>query len=588
MAHSRMMRNFIILQEDEKDQSVSKDKVLSGYVKIETRPDRCRISFYAQNIKADQNRCYMALICYKKDVKQIINIGALSIGREGKCDTGVEFPINDIAGLGLNAEKIIGAAIYKEIQGRTVYLMYGFINGHVPKEDWKKFSKLKCKDMEKEEEKKPKLEMKKEEPVKEKAKNLEVKVKDKCDDKEIKVDKECKKKEDFFDNEYIDGTKCKDKDKKCDKDKDDDHKKYDHDDDHHDDYHDYDDDHHDHDHHDDDHHDDDHDDHHDDDHDHDDHHDHDDDHHDHDDKKCKKCSSMEQSVPTIEGVSDDIPLEMPLNISSMSADEGFINAVRSDENITGNTNNHVIDDDFDSDLLRTLKLKAIESELDEVKEKICSINKKNEEAILDELKKFKDLCLSQMQAVVQAVPKALAKEDKAKCDSKKRETNTFDDYEQKIDDARSARLEKNNVYEIKGKVGEYFNKILSGVQNDTESIKDIKYCKWYNIPVNSIQQMCDKDNLSRQGIVYKLMVNNYPYIIKNHHFMFGIKGDHEGNAEYLVYAVPGTSDVKDQPYGGKSGFVTWVQAANKEKGMGYWLMFYDYKNEILVVPMKEN
>ncbi|MDY5911159.1 MAG: hypothetical protein SPJ62_03980 [Inconstantimicrobium porci] len=596
MAHSRMMRNFIILQEDEKDQSVSKDKVLSGYVKIETRPDRCRISFYAQNIKADQNRCYMALICYKKDAKQIINIGALSIGREGKCDTGVEFPINDIAGLGLNAEKIIGAAIYKEIQGRIVYLMYGFINGHVPKEDWKKFSKVKCKGMEKEEEKKPKLEIKKEEPVKEKSKNLEVKVKDECDDKDKKVEKECKKKDDFFDNEYIDATKCKDKDKdeKCDKDKDDDYKKYNHDhhdDDEHHDHHDNDEhhDHHDNDEHHDHHDNDEHHDHHDDD----EHHDHhDDEHHDHHDdgenKECKKCSSMEQSVPTIEGVSDDIPLEMPLNITSMTADEGFINAVRSDENMSDNTNEQVIDDDIDSDLLRTLKLKAIESELEEVKEKICSINKKNEEAILAELKKFKELCLCQMQSVVQAVPKALGKEDKPKCDSKKRETNTFDDYEQKIDDARYDRLEKNNVYEIKGKVGEYFNRLLSGVKNDTESIKDIKYCKWYNIPVDSIQQMCNKDNLSKQGIIYKIMVNNYPYIIKNHHFMFGIKGDQEGNAKYLVYAVPGTNNVKDQPYGGKSGFVTWVQAANKEKGMGYWLMFYDYKNEILVVPMKEN
>ena len=151
MAHSRMMRNFIILQEDEKDQSISKDKVLSGYVKVETKLDRCKISFYAQNIKADENKCYMALICYKKETKQIVNIGTLPIGKEGKCDTNIEFPINDIAGLGFSAEKIIGAAICKEIQGKVVYLMYGFINGHVPKEDWKKFSSVKCKEADKQE-----------------------------------------------------------------------------------------------------------------------------------------------------------------------------------------------------------------------------------------------------------------------------------------------------------------------------------------------------------------------------------------------------------------------------------------------------
>ena len=68
--------------------------------------------------------------------------------------------------------------------------------------------------------------------------------------------------------------------------------------------------------------------------------------------------------------------------------------------------------------------------------------------------------------------------------------------------------------------------------------------------------------------------------------MIGFKCDDEGRVKYLVYAVPGTKDKLEQPYGGKSGFVTWMPYSKKGKDYGYWLMFYDFKNSMIVVPMK--
>ena len=56
--------------------------------------------------------------------------------------------------------------------------------------------------------------------------------------------------------------------------------------------------------------------------------------------------------------------------------------------------------------------------------------------------------------------------------------------------------------------------------------------------------------------------------------------------KYLVYGIPGRKGRQDQPYGGKSGFVTWMPC-DKNDDMGYWLMFYDFKNSVIVVPIRQ-
>ena len=54
--------------------------------------------------------------------------------------------------------------------------------------------------------------------------------------------------------------------------------------------------------------------------------------------------------------------------------------------------------------------------------------------------------------------------------------------------------------------------------------------------------------------------------------------------KYIVYGIPGKKDKGDQPYGGKTGFVTWMEDETLGDGMGYWLMFYDFRNSVIVIP----
>lgn len=137
MAHNKLYRNFIILQEDEKLHASSGEKALSGYAKIEAKNDKCKISFYAQNLNKDDTYS-IVLICYKKDIKQIVDLGSLDINDVGKGEACKEYYVNDIAGLDFSYEKISGAAICSNKSGELVFLMYGFMNGENVGDNWKK------------------------------------------------------------------------------------------------------------------------------------------------------------------------------------------------------------------------------------------------------------------------------------------------------------------------------------------------------------------------------------------------------------------------------------------------------------------
>ena len=136
MAHNKLYRNFIILQEDKKNKSSSNDKALSGYAKIEAKGEKCKITFYAQNLKEDDDYA-IVLICYKKDLKQIIDIGPLTVNKVGKGEACIEYYSDNIAGLSLGYDKISGAGICKKNNGYMDFSMYGFMNGVKPEDNWK-------------------------------------------------------------------------------------------------------------------------------------------------------------------------------------------------------------------------------------------------------------------------------------------------------------------------------------------------------------------------------------------------------------------------------------------------------------------
>lgn len=389
-SNNRLYRNFVILQEDERGYANSEDKTLSGYSKIEAKGDKCKISFYAQNLKKDNDKYYMVLICSKKDIKQIVNLGPLEVTDKGKGEVTKEFNVSNIAGLNLDFDKISGAAIVKMNNDSPIFVMCGFLNGQQPTDNWKGYTIVKTRD----------VRSTKSNIIKDSKKEIK-----KNDSKKRKV-----KEESLSENE-----------------------------------------------------------------------------------------AKEEEKPIIE------------------------NPIR-----------------------------------DEVEVKIEPEETKKEFAESEESEIIKEN------------------------EPKENLRGKFEDYEDKIE----ANKEFNPINgKIRGSIGEYFESIVDGFERDTDSIDELKYTKWYKVPVHDLREMCNMNNYNKYTLAYYPMLNYYPYIKKYGFFMIGYKCDSKGNLKHIIYGVPGKKDKDEQPYDGRTGFVTWVSIKNNANN-GCWLMFYDFKNSTVVVPMK--
>lgn len=389
-SNNRLYRNFVILQEDERGYANSEDKTLSGYSKIEAKGDKCKISFYAQNLKKDNDKYYMVLICSKKDIKQIVNLGPLEVTDKGKGEVTKEFNVSNIAGLNLDFDKISGAAIVKMNNDSPIFVMCGFLNGQQPTDNWKGYTIVKTRD----------VRSTKSNIIKDSKKEIK-----KNDSKKRKV-----KEESLSENE-----------------------------------------------------------------------------------------AKEEEKPIIE------------------------NPIR-----------------------------------DEVEVKIEPEETKKEFAESEESEIIKEN------------------------EPKENLRGKFEDYEDKIE----ANKEFDPINgKIRGSIGEYFESIVDGFERDTDSIDELKYTKWYKVPIHDLREMCNMNNYNKYTLAYYPMLNYYPYIKKYGFFMIGYKCDSKGNLKHIIYGVPGKKDKDEQPYDGRTGFVTWVSIKNNANN-GCWLMFYDFKNSTVVVPMK--
>ena len=389
-SNNRLYRNFVILQEDERGYANSEDKTLSGYSKIEAKGDKCKISFYAQNLKKDNDKYYMVLICSKKDIKQIVNLGPLEVTDKGKGEVTKEFNVSNIAGLNLDFDKISGAAIVKMNNDSPIFVMCGFLNGQQPTDNWTGYTIVKTRD----------VRSTKSNIIKDSKKEIK-----KNDSKKRKV-----KEESLSENE-----------------------------------------------------------------------------------------AKEEEKPIIE------------------------NPIR-----------------------------------DEVEVKIEPEETKKEFAESEE-----------SEIIEENEPKENLR-------------GKFEDYEDEIE----ANKEFDPINgKIRGSIGEYFESIVDGFERDTDSIDELKYTKWYKVPVHDLREMCNMNNYNKYTLAYYPMLNYYPYIKKYGFFMIGYKCDSKGNLKHIIYGVPGKKDKDEQPYDGRTGFVTWVSIKNNANN-GCWLMFYDFKNSTVVVPMK--
>lgn len=467
MAHNKLYRNFIILQQDERISSESAEKALSGYAKVEAKGDKCRISFYAQNLKQEENYS-VVLICYKKDMKKLIDLGSLKISDVGKGDISKEYYINNIAGLGISYEKINGAAICKANSSESAFMMYGFINGEEPKENWKKLKVYKENDSSERNTEKDDLEFNKVDTSNNKSKydsnklNIDMDLESDSDDIRNK-DKKCKDKhkdncEDKCEDKHKDNYEDKHKDNCKDKCED----------------------------------------------------------------ECKnKCDKKQES-------------EKEENKKEENKKEEHKKENKNKEEKSKN--------DKDSS---TEKCKKIIDELNGEEYCTKTVNYKR----IQENTRF--------------------------------DSADFDQYEKDIE---SIKMKSSNNVTIKGEMGEYFEKIAQGFEEYNETLDGINNCKWYKVPVNKVDDLFNISDYNKYTLVYYPMLNYYPYISKNKYFLLGYKCNSAGELTHIVYAIPGNKDLSEQPYEGKTGYVTWTNDNNR--GFGYWLMFYDFQNSTVVVPMK--
>ncbi|MGK0468819.1 hypothetical protein, partial [Clostridium sp.] len=167
---------------------------------------------------------------------------------------------------------------------------------------------------------------------------------------------------------------------------------------------------------------------------------------------------------------------------------------------------------------------------------------------------------------------------------------TEDDYDvdrhKKKQDKEEKCKDKDKDEYPKGAMGDFFKAVAKDFEEVTDFSKEIKWCKWYKVPVNNLENMYDFSDYNKYTIAYYPMIYYYPYIRNHKSFMLGYKCDASGKMKYIVYGIPGSKAKAHQPCGGKTGFVTWIQDKNSDV-MGYWLMFYDPKKSTIVVPLKK-
>ena len=74
-------------------------------------------------------------------------------------------------------------------------------------------------------------------------------------------------------------------------------------------------------------------------------------------------------------------------------------------------------------------------------------------------------------------------------------------------------------------MGDFFKTVAQGFEEVPDFSKEIKWCKWYKVPVNSLENMYDFSDYNKYTIAYYPMICYYPYIKNYKSFMLGYKCD---------------------------------------------------------------
>lgn len=414
-------RYFIILQEDERGYALASDKLPTGYVKLELKNDKCKVSYYVQNLKKESAPYYMTLILGKKDINKIIKIGELNIDNYGRAEISYEYSADNIADTEMSMDNVSGAAIVKFLDKNIISVLSGFLTSDIPR--WKEYEIIDS--MANKERFEENVEQEVVEKVQEKIE--EEKVEQKIEQKiEEKIEEE----------------------------------------------------------------------------------------------KVERGPEEEKSI---------------FDVYEESIEQG----------------KHEVED--------------LQSEADEVAQQ--------EETIVQVVDRKEEVDVNN-EEIKETIEEQ--EEDKSR-----------NNIEENIAKNKDFRNDERNKKWPNGKAGEFFKEIAKGLKEIEGEITDIKKCIWYKVPIKHVNDMYCISDYNKYSIIYYPMINYYKYIKPYGYYFIGYKCDNEGKMKYLVYGIPGRKDRRDQPFGGKTGFVTWVPSkSGKNECEGYWLMFYDFRTSTILIPVK--
>ena len=580
MASNKLYRSFIILQEDERGHSISNDKPLSGYAKIEAKGEKCKIAFYAQNLKSADEKCHMALVCSKKDGNFILDLGLMNINSQGKAEASLECGTNNIGNLDVSYDKIIGAVVYKEIGGKVIYLMCGFLNGQQPKDNWKVYNILskhglikKAKnDGSKKNEEKHNTNNKVE---KENNEQRTVEQGIEREDTDIRLNSETRTEniDNLLDenvSEDMELNSAQVNDDILDEDINENESRFD---------------------------------------------------------EYENLIEARINGGNYEREADESysELESQREIEVIKLDNNIVeDGVMNEKTTRGDIQEDVYYEKLqgsEQNSVSSQGITGIQSSMGVTGlngttgvQSSMSVTGVQSSMGITGLNGFtglngvqgitgtqQDQGMQQGQSTVtqwstgsQGVTGTQSaqgvqmetpqqgtmhagyrawqeetKQSKSTQDEKTRD-DVFEDVEEE--------------FELTGSTAEFFSSVVDDFEYTRGFAKDVKKCKWYKVKVDNFDVLCNMSNYNKYTVAYYPMINYYPYICRKGYFMIGFKYDENGVVKYVTYAIPGYKDKKDQPYGGKTGFVTWCPEF-KNSVDGHWIMFYDFQASKVLVPI---
>ncbi len=572
-------RFFIILQEDQKGYGLDSNRTPSGYAKLEMRNDRAKTSFYVQDIKKQNGPYYMVLIAQGNGGnRELINLGQINIDEGGKADISNEHDVNNIASTNIGMDKIQGAGICRISGTKVNPVMAGFICGEElnnwpaypmarsnvrsgkPSENKSKLDEVIVKNEIKKETRKevieemakPRKEIAKpsEEVIKQKeVKPVETK---KVEEVEIKKVEEVMKPREEIAKLSEEGAKLRE-------------------------------------------------------------------------EVIEPSEELVRSDEEVIKLSEELakPKEEIIKPSEEIAklDEEVVKLREELERLRADIakpKEEVVDPSevnkadhikAQAEDLRSCNNEEIDEEtivkyVIDVEENNESTNyvineRDNNEAETQDFDEYEDQ--------IERLKEYRKKHSKKNCydddDDDKKKHHKNDDHDKKCHknddhDHHDKKCYKNDYEEKKkakkcdkgdypvGPMGDFFKSVVKGLEKI--GAKDsIKNCFWYKAHVENLEAMYCVYDYNKYSVVFYPMICYYPYISKAKNFMVGYKCNDDGVLKYIIYAIPGTKALVDQPYEGKTGFVTFM-SETEDSEMGHWLMYYDIKKNSVVVPVKTN